>query len=82
MLHRPVNLDFTHQLLLSPASLQGRLLNNLGSCDSFVIALNKLVALCESSLAQELAFDVLPIGHFSILMFHFFFNYLSALILS
>ena len=74
MLDRPVNFDFTHQLLLCPTSLQRRLLDNFGCTNCLCIHLNKLIALCKAALTQELSFDVLSIRHFTILMLYALLN--------
>jgi hypothetical protein len=68
MFHGSMNLNLTHQLLLGSAPLERGLLNDLGSSDGFGLALDKLIALCESSFSQEFSLDVLSIRNFSILM--------------
>lgn len=73
-----MNLNLTHELLLGPAPLERGLLNDLGSSDSFGLALDKLIALCESSFSQEFSLDVLSIRNFSILMLDPFLDNLSS----
>ena len=68
MLHRSVNFDLTHELLLGSTPLEGRFLNNLGGSDGLGLTLYKLVTLGESSFSEEFSFDVLSIRNFSILM--------------
>ena len=74
MLDRPVNFDFTHQLLFCPTSLQRRLLDNFGGTNCLCIHLNKLIAFCEATFTQELSFHILSISHFTILMLYALFN--------
>ena len=81
MLHRSMNLDFTHQLLLGPAPLQRRFLNDLGRSDCLGLALNKFVAFGETTFSQEFSFHVLSIADFSILVFDPLLDDLSGSIL-
>ena len=81
VLDGPMNFDLAHQLLFCSAALQRGLLDDFCGCNVFVVALNELVAFCESSLAEELSFDILSIGHFAVCVLQFFFDDLSALIL-
>ena len=78
MLHRSVNFDFTHQLLLCSTSLQRRFLNYFGCGHSLVITLDKFITFGKSTLAEEFSFDILYIANFSILMLDSFFNYLVS----
>lgn len=74
MLDRPVNFDFTHQLLLCSASLQRGLLNNFGCADRLRVHLDELVAFGKAALSEELSFDVLSISDFAILMLYALFD--------
>ena len=74
MLDRPVNFDFTHQLLFCPTSLQRRLLDNFGGTNCLCLHLNELIAFCEATFTQELSFHILSISHFAILMLNALFN--------
>ena len=74
MLDRPVNFDFTHQLLFCPTSLQRRLLDNFGGTNCLCLHRNELVAFCEATFTQELSFHVLPIGHLAILLLYALLN--------
>lgn len=78
MLHRSVNLDLTHELLLSSTPLERGLLDNLGSSDCFGFALNEFIAFCKSTLAEEFSLHILSIGDFSILMLDPLFNDLGG----
>ena len=78
VLDGPMNLDLTHELLLGPAPLQRGLLNNLGRGDGLGLALDKFVALCKSTFAQELSFHVLSIRYLPILMLDSFLDYLGG----
>lgn len=81
MLHRTMDLDLTHQLLLGSAALEGRLLNNLGSRDGLRVTLDELIALRESTLTKEFTFDVLTVGDLAIRMLNSFFDDLGTLVL-
>ena len=78
MLNRPMNFDFAHQLLLCPAPLQRGLLDDLGCTDCLRVHLNELVTFCEATLAKEFSLDILPVGHFTILMLYAFLDELSC----
>ena len=78
MLHRPVNFDLTHQLLLCPASLQRGLLNDLGCAHCLRVHLHELVALRETTLSKELAFDILPVADLTIRMLYALLDELSS----
>jgi hypothetical protein len=66
MLDGPVNFDFTHQLLLRSTPLKRGLLNNFGRAHCLGVHLYELVALGEATLSEKLAFDILPVAHFTI----------------
>ena len=70
MLHRTMDLDLRHQLLLGSASLKRGLVDDLGSTDTLRFALNELIALGEATFAEEFTFDVLAVGDFSILVLY------------
>ena len=74
MLDRPVNFDFTHQLLFCPTSLQRRLLDNFGCTNCLCVHLNKLITFCKATFPQKLSFHVLSICHFTILMLYALFD--------
>ena len=69
-----MNFDFTHQLLLRSASLEGGLLNNFSGANCLCVHLNELITFCESTLSKELSFDILSISDFAILMLYALFN--------
>lgn len=56
-----MDLDLAHQLLLGTRSLEGALVDDLGSRDGLSFTLNELVALGEATLAEELALHVLAV---------------------
>ena len=70
VLHRSVDLDFTHQLLLGPAALERGLLDYFCRRHVVVVALHELVALREASLAQEFSLHVLAVAYFSVRVLH------------
>lgn len=78
---RSMNFDLTHELLFSSAPLQGRLLNNFGSCDCFSLTLDEFIALSKTTLSQEFSFDVLSVIDFTIWKLESFLNNLSTLVL-
>ena len=78
MLDRPVNFDLTHQLLLRPAPLQRRLLDNFSSTHGLGVHLHELIALGEATLSQELALDVLSVADLAICVLNALFNELSG----
>ena len=59
VVHRPVDLDLTHQFLLGPALGQGGLLHDLGSQEYLCVLVYDFIALGKASLAKELASQVL-----------------------
>ena len=59
VVQRPVDLDFTHQLLFGPRFRQGRLINYFGGGHFASLRICELVAFGEATLTQELAPDVL-----------------------
>ena len=75
MLHRTVDFDLTHQLLLSSTPLKGGLLDDFGSCNCFVVTLNEFVAFSKTSFSKKFSFDILPVADLPILMFDSFLNY-------
>ena len=79
VLDRPVDFNFTHQLLLSPASSERSFQDDFCGSNLLRFTLHKLVALCESTLAEELPFDVLSIADLTIRVLNSFFNNLSRL---
>lgn len=56
VLDTAMDFDLTHQLLLRSTLCQRRLLDDLGGVKKFRLCINKLEALGEASLAEELAF--------------------------
>ena len=72
MLHRSVNLDLTHQLLLCSTSLETGLLNDFCSSDCFIVTLNEFITFSKATFSQEFSFDVLPIANFTVLVFNSF----------
>lgn len=81
VLHRPMNFDLAHQLLLCSAALQSRLLDDLGCGYGLGVALHKLVALRKSSFSEEFTFDILTVGDLAIRMLNALFDYLGTLVL-
>lgn len=59
VVQRAMNLDFRHQLRLCTRLSQGALHNDLGGLHLLVFQIGNFVTLGETSLAQELAFEVL-----------------------
>ena len=78
MLDRSVNLDLTHQLLLRPAPLERRLLDDLGSRYLLSVTLDEFIALGKSTFPEELALDILAIANLSILVLNSLLNDLGA----
>ena len=78
VLDRSMNLDLTHELLLSPAPLQRGLLYDLGSRNLLGLALHELIALGETTFTKEFTFHVLSIRDLSILMLDPLLNYLGG----
>ena len=78
MLDRPVNFDFTHQLLLRSTPLKRGLLDNFGGADCLSVHLYELIALGEATLSQELALDVLPVADFAICVLYSLLDELSC----
>jgi len=68
MLHRAMDFDLTHQLLLGSAPLQRRILNNFSGSYRFGLTLYKFIAFCKTTFAEEFSFDVLQISDVSILI--------------
>ena len=81
VLHRAMDLDLAHQLLLGSAALEGRLLNDLGSRDGLGVALHKFIALREPTLTKEFTFDILTVGDLSVRMLNSLLDDLGTLIL-
>lgn len=78
MLHRPVNFDLAHQLLLCPAPLQRGLLDDLGGAHCLRVHLHELVALGETTLSKELTLYILPVADLTICMLYAFFDELGC----
>ena len=69
-----MNLDLGHQLLLCTGLRQSRLHNDFRSRDSLVLEVGELKAAGESTLAEELAFQILLDADLAVVLHDFLFN--------
>ena len=74
MLDAPVDLDLAHKLLFGATLSQARLLNHFRRMHKTGVGINEFVAFCESTLAEELAFNVSSDAYFAVFL-KFLFNY-------
>ena len=75
VLDRSVDLDLTHELLLCSTLCQRCLNNHLCSADYAVFLVGEFIAPGKTSFAQELALEILPHLHFTIVLAKFLLDY-------
>ena len=72
VLHRTMNFNLTHQLLLGPAFRKAGLDYDLTSTEYVGLLVHKFIASCEASLAKELALGIFPDESLSVVFDNFF----------
>lgn len=75
VVHRPMDLNLTHEFLFGPALGERGLNDNLGRAEYLSFLVDKFIAFGESALPQELAFEIFADLHFSVVLHNFFFDY-------